>query len=161
MKYKLYFFLSLLIISTSLKSQNCINSRFPAEIDSGFILNDQSKTVKCESDKNYTLYITLIKGKTYRLSFYADEVFNKNLQFSITDKTKNTTFLNLPGKNETNKKGEVVLIPYEENGKSVHPFFDFYPANSAPLEVKINVGKNDKGKKVNGCLKMLVLTKKN
>ncbi len=103
--------------------------------------NDQSKSAICMTGKSYELHLPLTKGKDYRLKFFAAAVFNNNLRFKIIDQGTHETVLDLPGKSESGEEGSCVLADYfdEASGKSIHPYFDFYPATSTTLKVIIEI----------------------
>lgn len=135
--------------------------------------NDQSKGAVCVSGNTYEFKLPLTKGKDYRLKFYAAPVFNNRINFKIIDESTHETVLDLPGASNSGQPGTSVLQPYynDDNGKMVHPFFDFYPVTSTNLKIIIEVlpapgtpqadDPNHKApdKILRGCITVVVLDK--
>ena len=103
--------------------------------------NDQSSSAVCVAGQTYEFILALTKGKDFRLKFYAAAVFNNKINFKIIDESTHETVLDLPGESSARAEGTCVLADYynEDNGKSSHPYFDFYPATSTTLKIIIEV----------------------
>ncbi len=134
--------------------------------------NDQSSSAVCVTGQTYEFILPLTKGKDYRLKFYAAAVFNNKINFKIIDESTHETVLDLPGESATREEGSCVLADYynEDNGKSSHPYFDFYPATSTTLKIIMEVlpvpqeastdSNIKRQKKINrGCVTVVVLDK--
>ncbi|NPA67938.1 MAG: hypothetical protein GXO50_04945 [Chlorobi bacterium] len=134
--------------------------------------NDQSSSAVCVTGQTYEFILPLTKGKDYRLKFYAAAVFNNRINFKIIDESTHETVLDLPGESPSREEGTCVLADYydDETGKSIHPYFDFYPASSTTLKIIIEVlpvpqeESSDpnikKQRKINrGCITVVVLDK--
>lgn len=104
--------------------------------------NTSSKSATCLSGRKYEFILPLTKGSDYRIQFFASPVFDMNINFKIIDMNTNETVMDLPGKVgsfDTPEKGKMVLQPYEEKGKIVNPYFDFYPEQSTSLKIMIDI----------------------
>ncbi|NOZ35390.1 MAG: hypothetical protein GXO80_08840 [Chlorobi bacterium] len=134
--------------------------------------NNQSSSAVCVTGQTYEFILPLTKGKDYRLKFYAAAVFNNKIKFKIIDESTHETVLDLPGESANREEGSCVLADYynEDNGKSSHPYFDFYPATSTTLKIIIEVlpvpqaestdANIKRQKKMNrGCVTVVVLDK--
>ncbi len=135
--------------------------------------NDQSKGAVCVSGNSYDFNLPLIKGKDYRLKFYAAPIFDNRIRFKIIDESSNKTVLDLPGESDSGVAGTSALQEYfnEEDGKMVHPYFDFYPVTSTNLKIIIDVlpapgqkeaeaaGAKVPDKILKGCITVVILDK--
>lgn len=134
--------------------------------------NDQSSSAVCVTGQTYEFVLPLTKGKDFRLKFYAAAVFNNKINFKIIDESTHETVLDLPGESPARAEGTCVLADYynEDNGKTSHPYFDFYPATSTTLKIIMEVlpVKQEESsdpnikrqKKINrGCVTVVVLDK--
>jgi len=136
--------------------------------------NTLSKSAVCLTGTKYEFNVPLTKGTDYRLSFYASPVFNNNIQFRVVDQGTGKTVMDLPGESETAAPWSCVLKDFydEKSGKTVHPFFDFYPETSTILKIIIdvkgiaasdqqggNAGYKAPEQKEKGCVTVLILSK--
>lgn len=107
-----------------------------------FKFNSLSKSAQCVTGRKYEFVVPLNAGRDYRISFYASPVFNNNINFRIIDLNTGQKVMDLPGESSNyDQKGTCVLRPYIDpsSGKSVHPYFDFYPASSTQLKIIIDI----------------------
>mgnify|MGYP005839384931 CR=1 FL=1 len=135
--------------------------------------NDQSKGAVCVSGNTYEFKLPLTKGKDYRLKFYAAPVFNNRINVKIIDESSHETIMDLPGASNSGRPGTAVLQPYydEDTGKTIHPYFDFFPVTSTNLKIIIEVlpapgqqqhedpTRKMPEKKLRGCITVVVLDK--
>ncbi len=113
-----------------------------------FSFNSASKGAKCVTGKTYEFILPLTKGKDYKLKFYAAAIFNNKMHFKIIDMNSHETVLDLPGACDDPRPGTCVLQDYydELTGKSIHPYFEFFPVNSTTLKIIISI-ENARGHK--------------
>ncbi len=90
--------------------------------------------------------VPLMKGKDYRISFFASPVFNNRITFRIIDTSSGDKVLDLPGEVDEPAKGNCVLREYLDPGlnKMVHPYFDFQPTSSINLKIIIDIASKEK-----------------
>lgn len=141
---------------------------------SPYSFNDLSKSAQCFSGKTYEFMLPLMKGKDYRLTFFASPVFNNEINFRIIDMNSGDKVLDLPGETPDAKKGDCVLREYfdEATNKMIHPYFDFYPTSSTTLKIIIEIGGEKEKKsenessfkspeeKTRGCVTVFIQDKK-
>ena len=139
LKLKVATLFMLLLAQVALQAQNCTDYLVYRNPVAPYKLDSQTKSATCESGKTYKLVLTLSQGKDYRISFFASAVFDNRIHFKIIDNSSGKTLIDLPGESENNDKGTAVLRPYLVDDRMVHPFFDILPANTAKLEVIIEV----------------------
>jgi len=158
------------MFAQSLDCPSTLNLRRPT---SPYSFNDLSKSAQCFSGKTYEFMLPLMKGKDYRLTFFASPVFNNEINFRIIDMNSGAKVLDLPGETPDAKKGECVLREYfdEVTNKMIHPYFDFYPTSSTTLKIIIEIaGKETKTEtessfkapeeKIKGCVTVFIQDKK-
>jgi len=132
--------------------------------------NDLSKVATCATGNQYEFILTLNSGKDYRLQFYAAAIFNDKMTFKIIDMSTNKTVLDLPGTVYEPGPGKQVLSDYfdEDQGKTLHPYFDFFVKSTTKLKVLIEIpeapkptgesaGFNAPAEIKKGCVTVLVL----
>jgi hypothetical protein len=138
---KLIAILIIVPIALTAQSLDCPSTIQLRRATPPYAFNDLSKSAQCFAGKKYEFLVPLMKGKDYRLSFYASPVFNNKIKFTIIDMNTSQKVLDLPGETETNAKGECVLREYFDtpSNKMIHPFFDYYPASSTNFKVIIDI----------------------
>jgi hypothetical protein len=106
-----------------------------------FKFNDLSKSAQCISGKKYEFLVPLMKGKDYRFMFFADPIFNNQINFRIFDMNSNKVVLDLPGESADMAKGTCVLREYMDKmtKKAIYPYFDIVPTNATTLKIIIDV----------------------
>lgn len=129
--------------------------------------NSQSKSATCQTGRTYKFIVTLLKGKEYKLSFYASSVFDNKINFKIIDETSGEVVLERPGETEEiSKKGSVLVSPVDLETAIMgdYPSFDFHPVNSMKLQIEIELSEatNDRGEPDvrRGCIGVLIQEKK-
>lgn len=166
-KNKLFLFVLLFVLPFWGLSQNCSSfisyntPQFP------YKYNGQSKSATCQSGRTYKFVITLLKGKEYKISFYASSIFDNKINFKIIDESTNDAVLDMPGQSDDeNGIGSVLVAPTDPmNGKTGdYPSFDFFPVNSMNLRIEIDVAPavDDQGNPDDrrGCVGVLIQEKK-
>jgi len=140
-KLKLLVILLFAPIAIAAQSLDCPSTLQMRRATPPFTFNDLSKSAQCFTGKKYEFVVPLMKGKEYRISFYASPIFNNNISFRIIDMNSGQKVLELPGETQSSAKGECVLREYfdETTNKMVHPYFDFYPNSSTTLKVIIDI----------------------
>jgi len=172
----LLFIAILIIVPVALTSQSldCPSTLQLRRATPPFAFNDLSKSAQCYTGKKYEFVVPLMKGKEYRLSFFASPIFNNNITFRIIDMNSGQKVLELPGETPSSAKGECVLREYfdDELNKMIHPYFDFYPSSSTSLKVIIDIAADNAGKpatevvsqtpdeKKKGCITIFIQDKK-
>jgi len=132
--------------------------------------SDMSKSATCATGNTYEFNMPLLKGKEYRIMFYAAAVFNNRMRFKIIDQSTHEVIMDLPGETTMNEKGTIVLKDYYDGvlEKMIHPYFDFIPGSSTNFRIIIDVlplegqKKSDAGfkapeEKDKGCVTIIVL----
>ena len=125
-------------------AQNCQSQLSMRKAVHPYRFNTSSKSATCLSGRKYEFVLPLTKGLDYRIQFFASPVFDMNIDFKIVDMNTNEVVVDLPGKvgpMDTPEKGKTVLQAYhdEKLGKSVNPYFDFFPAQSTSLKIMIDI----------------------
>ena len=146
-----------LVTTSILSAQDCGKLIESQKTDGGYVINSQSKSLPVMTGKTYSFVINLNKGIDYRLKFFADSKFNKNIKFKLTDKISRKVIFDLPGKSKTNKKGTSALTPYPDNKVLIHPYFDIRPVGSTVLELTVTVQSNSTFP--GGCIAILLMNK--
>jgi hypothetical protein len=174
MKSKLILIFSIAVLFPALsKAQGLCSDFFKYRLpEISYSYNDQSSSAVCVTGQTYEFVLPLLKGKDYRLKFYAAAVFNNKINFKIIDESSHETILDLPGESSSRNEGTCVLADFYDGdtGKSKHPYFDFFPVTSTNLKIIIEVlpaeleSETDpnikKQIKVNrGCVTVVVLDK--
>ncbi len=141
---KLKFILLLILIPAGILAQDldCPSRLKMRRATPPYKFNSLSKSAQCLTGKKYEFVVPLNAGRDYRISFYASPVFNNNINFRIIDMNTGQKVMDLPGEViEYDKKGSCVLKPYTDpaSGKSIHPYFDFYPSSSTQLKIIIDI----------------------
>lgn len=136
--------ISLLIIfpiALSAQSLDCPSTLKLRKATAPYKFNDLSKSASCFTGRKYEFMLPLIKGKDYRLSFYASPIFNNNINFRIIDMNSGEKVLDMPGDSEEGTKGTAVLRDYFDAklNKMMHPYFDFFPTSSTTLKIIIDI----------------------
>ncbi len=106
-----------------------------------FTVNESSKSAVCVTGKKYEFMLSLLKGKDYRISFFASPVFDRKINFRIIDVNSGKKVLDLPGETEDAKRGSCVLVEYYDKDRNamVHPFFDFLSSAATTLKIIIDI----------------------
>ncbi len=173
-KLKLIVILLIVPIAIVAQSLDCPSTLQMRRATPPFTFNDLSKSAQCFTGKKYEFVVPLMKGKEYRLSFYASPIFNNNITFRIIDMNSGQKVLELPGETQSSAKGECVLREYfdDATNKMIHPFFDFYPNSSTTLKVIIDIAAEEAPKtgtdntvqttdeKKKGCVTIFIQDKK-
>ncbi len=110
-----------------------------------FTFNNLSKSAACVTGKKYEFILPLMKGKDYRISFFASSIFNNKINFRIIDTSSGSKVLDLPGDVEDAQKGTCVLKEYLDKveNKMIHPYFDFHPTSSTTLKIIIDIAEKE------------------
>jgi hypothetical protein len=128
-------------VALAAQGLDCPSKLASRRVTSPFKFNDLSKSAQCVSGKKYEFMVPLMSGKDYRFTFYADPVFNNQVNFRIFDMSSNKVVLDLPGESADLAKGTCALREYFDNTlrKSVYPYFDIVPTNATTLKIIIDV----------------------
>ncbi|MFN8256536.1 MAG: hypothetical protein U0W24_12645 [Bacteroidales bacterium] len=170
---KLIFIAIMLIIPFFIHAQSldCPSTLKMRQATPPYAFNDLSKSAQCFSGKKYEFVVPLMKGREYRISFYASPIFNNKITFRIIDQNSGQKVLDLPGETQSSAKGECVLRDYYDDAtnKMVHPYFDFYPNSATSLKVIIDI-EGEQGQQANatqaitdakkGCVTIFIQDKK-
>jgi hypothetical protein len=138
---KLLIVMTLFPLALLAQSMDCPSTLKSRKATPPYAYNDLSKSAQCVTGKKYEFMLPLMKGKDYRLTFYASPIFNNKINFKVIDMSNNKVVLDLPGENDNPLKGTCVLREYYDTDlkKPVYPFFDFAIDNSTSLKVIIDV----------------------
>ncbi|MDF1551265.1 MAG: hypothetical protein P1P88_25820 [Bacteroidales bacterium] len=147
-KIKLISLLIIIPVAMAAQSLDCPSTLKLRRSAPPYSFNDLSKSAQCFTGKKYEFMVPLMKGKDYRLTFFASPIFNNDINFRIIDMNSGDKVLDLPGESQSGLKGESVLREYfdQELDKVVHPYFDFYPSSSTTLKIIIEVAGVDEKK---------------
>jgi hypothetical protein len=173
-KLKLIAILIIVPIVLTAQSLDCPSTLQMRRATPPFVFNDLSKSAQCYTGKKYEFVVPLLKGKDYRISFFASPIFNNKISFRIIDMNSGQKVLDLPGETSSSAKGECVLREYfdEAQNKLIHPFFDFYPSSATTLKVIIDIAAGEGEKpategvsqapedKKKGCVTIFIQDKK-
>lgn len=143
-KLKLIAILIIVPIALTAQSLDCPSTLQLRKATPPFAFNDLSKSAQCYTGKKYEFVLPLMKGKEYRMSFYASPIFNNKINFRVIDMNSGQKVLDLPGETASSEKGQCALREYfdKEANKMIHPFFDFMPNSSTSLKVIIDIAED-------------------
>jgi hypothetical protein len=165
MKIKMKTFILAVIILTGftgfLSAQSCANFINYQKVLPPYKYNSQSKSAKCLTGRTYKLYVTLLEGRDYKISFHASSVFDNKIHFKIIDETNGTKVLDAPGKTEDpSNKSSVLVPPFTAEGQGEYPYFEFFPETSTKLFIEIAVAPvPDEQRDKVGCIGVLIQDK--
>ncbi len=137
------------VFSQSIDCASKVKSILPSR---SFTFNEASKSATCVTGKKYEFMLPLVKGKDYRISFFASSIFNNKINFRIIDTNSGEKVLDLPGMVDDPKKGTCVLGEYLDKiqNRMVHPYFDFHPSASTTLKIIIDIAEKEQIKTDDG-----------
>jgi len=145
-KLKLLTLLIFIPVAMNAQSLDCPSKLKLMHPTTPYNFNNLSKSAQCYTGKKYEFMLPLMKGKDYRLTFFASAIFNNEINFRIIDMNSGEKVLDLPGEVEGAEKGTSVLREYfdTELNKMVHPYFDFHPSSSTTLKIIIEIASTAK-----------------
>lgn len=129
------------VVSLSSQTLDCGSLLAIRKSTDSYKFDPSTMSLQCITGKSYDIPLILSPGKEYRISFFAGSVFDNIMNFRIVDTETGETLLDIPGENESMKKGTCALRPYYDyaSGNLIYPYFEFFPEKKMNLKVIIDI----------------------